>query len=52
VLTFSIRSPDVFQGDNHIHFGPTYSNYIVLPLIPKLAEEDQNSVSFAAGEIS
>jgi len=30
------RSPDVFQGYNHIHFGPHLDNYIVLPVIPKV----------------
>ncbi|ERS97072.1 hypothetical protein HMPREF1624_06401 [Sporothrix schenckii ATCC 58251] len=30
----SDRSPDVFQGTNHIHFGPGFSNYVTLPVIP------------------
>ncbi|KAM5345118.1 hypothetical protein ACJ41O_010980 [Fusarium nematophilum] len=28
------RSPEVFQGSNHIHFGPQLRNYITLPIIP------------------
>ncbi|CVL00757.1 probable hydrolase, CocE/NonD family [Fusarium mangiferae] len=28
------RSPEVFQGSNHIHFGPSQQNYITLPVIP------------------
>ncbi|GME34932.1 Alpha/Beta hydrolase protein [Neofusicoccum parvum] len=28
------RPADVFQGLNHIHFGPKYENYITLPVIP------------------
>ncbi|KAM0562292.1 hypothetical protein ACHAPJ_001979 [Fusarium lateritium] len=28
------RSPEVFQGNNHIHFGPRLQNYITLPIIP------------------
>ncbi|KAL2161059.1 hypothetical protein VTH06DRAFT_8772 [Thermothelomyces fergusii] len=28
------RSPEVFQGLNHIHFGPQFENYITLPIIP------------------
>ncbi|KAF4962160.1 hypothetical protein FSARC_9734 [Fusarium sarcochroum] len=28
------RSPEVFQGNNHIHFGPRLQNYITLPVIP------------------
>ncbi|KAG5783847.1 hypothetical protein H9Q73_002495 [Fusarium xylarioides] len=28
------RSPEVFQGSNHIHFGPRQQNYITLPVIP------------------
>ncbi|KAI1046501.1 hypothetical protein LB505_011782 [Fusarium chuoi] len=28
------RSPEVFQGSNHIHFGPSKQNYITLPVIP------------------
>ncbi|KAF4500238.1 Cocaine esterase [Fusarium agapanthi] len=27
-------SPEVFQGSNHIHFGPRQQNYITLPVIP------------------
>ncbi|KAF5002125.1 hypothetical protein FGRMN_608 [Fusarium graminum] len=28
------RSPEKFQGFNHIHFGPRQQNYITLPVIP------------------
>ncbi|TIA12717.1 alpha/beta-hydrolase [Aureobasidium pullulans] len=28
------RSPERFGGINHLHFGPRYSNYVVLPIIP------------------
>ncbi|KAK4182822.1 cocaine esterase [Podospora australis] len=28
------RSPAVFQGMNHIHFGNRYGNYLTLPIIP------------------
>ncbi|KAL2409298.1 hypothetical protein ABEF95_005829 [Exophiala dermatitidis] len=28
------RSPEVFQGTNHIHFGPQFQNYLTLPVIP------------------
>ncbi|GAB1316051.1 hypothetical protein MFIFM68171_06261 [Madurella fahalii] len=28
------RSPDVFQGMNHINFGEQFPNYLVLPVIP------------------
>ncbi|KAL6912783.1 hypothetical protein ACHAP8_010509 [Fusarium lateritium] len=28
------RSPEIFQGHNHIHFGPRQQNYITLPVIP------------------
>lgn len=28
------RSPEVFQGTNHIHFGPRFANYVTLPVIP------------------
>ncbi|PIG87060.1 X-Pro dipeptidyl-peptidase (S15 family) protein [Aspergillus arachidicola] len=28
------RSAEKFQGTNHIHFGPTYDNYLTLPIIP------------------
>ncbi|KAF5539292.1 hydrolase family [Fusarium mexicanum] len=28
------RSPEIFQGSNHIHFGPRQQNYITLPVIP------------------
>ncbi|KAH7144965.1 Alpha/Beta hydrolase protein [Fusarium sp. MPI-SDFR-AT-0072] len=28
------RSPEVFQGSNHIHFGPRQQNYVTLPVIP------------------
>ncbi|KAF5600098.1 hydrolase family [Fusarium pseudoanthophilum] len=28
------RSLEVFQGSNHIHFGPRQQNYITLPVIP------------------
>ncbi|KAL1891089.1 hypothetical protein Sste5346_007915 [Sporothrix stenoceras] len=28
------RSPEKFQGNNHIHFGPRFSNYVTLPVIP------------------
>ncbi|KAJ5588335.1 hypothetical protein N7537_011013 [Penicillium hordei] len=28
------RSDDIFKGQNHIHFGPNFVNYIVLPIIP------------------
>jgi predicted acyl esterase len=28
------RSDDIFRGQNHIHFGPNYVNYITLPVIP------------------
>ncbi|KAG8668472.1 hypothetical protein FPOAC2_07759 [Fusarium poae] len=28
------RCPDIFQGHNHIHFGPRQQNYITLPVIP------------------
>ncbi|TIA06308.1 galactose-binding like protein [Aureobasidium pullulans] len=28
------RSPERFGGINHLHFGPRYSNYVVLPVIP------------------
>ncbi|CAK7210567.1 hypothetical protein SEUCBS140593_000872 [Sporothrix eucalyptigena] len=29
------RSPEVFQGTNHIHFGPQFENYVTLPVIPE-----------------
>ncbi|KAI0536016.1 Alpha/Beta hydrolase protein [Xylaria digitata] len=29
------RSPEVFQGENNICFGPTLLNYITLPVIPE-----------------
>ncbi|KAF5006426.1 hypothetical protein FDECE_7186 [Fusarium decemcellulare] len=29
------RSPEKFQGFNHIHFGPQLRNYLTLPIIPK-----------------
>ncbi|KAJ3549216.1 hypothetical protein NM208_g605 [Fusarium decemcellulare] len=29
------RSPEKFQGFNHIHFGPQLRNYLTLPVIPK-----------------
>ncbi|KAJ5116796.1 hypothetical protein N7456_001144 [Penicillium angulare] len=29
------RSEAVFKGDNCIHFGPGYANYITLPIIPQ-----------------
>ncbi|KAI9149642.1 Cocaine esterase [Paramyrothecium foliicola] len=29
------RSIEVFQGENHIHFGPNHQNYITLPIIPE-----------------
>ncbi|KAF2966908.1 hypothetical protein GQX73_g6653 [Xylaria multiplex] len=29
------RSPEVFQGENSISFGPTLLNYITLPVIPE-----------------
>ncbi|KAJ4012020.1 hypothetical protein NW752_004415 [Fusarium irregulare] len=28
------RSPEIFQGQNHIHFGPRQQNYVTLPVIP------------------
>ncbi|KAF5245590.1 hypothetical protein FANTH_7225 [Fusarium anthophilum] len=28
------RSPEIFQGSNHLHFGPRQQNYITLPVIP------------------
>ncbi|AEO67473.1 uncharacterized protein THITE_2116352 [Thermothielavioides terrestris NRRL 8126] len=28
------RSKEVFEGFNHIHFGPRFENYITLPIIP------------------
>ncbi|GCB27431.1 cocaine esterase [Aspergillus awamori] len=28
------RSADKFQGTNNIHFGPSYDNYVTLPIIP------------------
>ncbi|RFN54681.1 putative hydrolase, coce/nond family [Fusarium flagelliforme] len=28
------RSPEIFQGQNHIHFGPRQQNYVMLPVIP------------------
>ncbi|GKU10262.1 unnamed protein product, partial [Fusarium langsethiae] len=28
------RSPEIFQGHNHIHFGPRQQNYVTLPVIP------------------
>ncbi|OQE16946.1 hypothetical protein PENSTE_c022G08033 [Penicillium steckii] len=28
------RSEDIFKGQNHIHFGPNYVNYMTLPVIP------------------
>ena len=28
------RSPEVFQGTNHIHFGKRYENYLTLPVVP------------------
>ncbi|KAJ5554254.1 hypothetical protein N7513_004213 [Penicillium frequentans] len=28
------RSEDIFKGQNHIHFGPNYDNYISFPIIP------------------
>lgn len=28
------RSKEVFEGFNHIHFGPKFENYITLPVIP------------------
>ncbi|KEQ68108.1 X-Pro dipeptidyl-peptidase protein [Aureobasidium namibiae CBS 147.97] len=28
------RSPERFGDINHLHFGPRYSNYVVLPIIP------------------
>ncbi|KAH7384679.1 Alpha/Beta hydrolase protein [Pyrenochaeta sp. MPI-SDFR-AT-0127] len=30
------RIAERFDGINHLHFGPTYSNYVVLPIIPRL----------------
>ncbi|KAL1965786.1 hypothetical protein VTN77DRAFT_5107 [Rasamsonia byssochlamydoides] len=32
------RPADKFQGQNHIHFGPQYENYVVLPVIPPKSE--------------
>ncbi|KAH7368606.1 X-Pro dipeptidyl-peptidase protein [Plectosphaerella cucumerina] len=29
------RSPAVFQGVNHVHFGPGVENYVTLPVIPR-----------------
>ncbi|KAF2158255.1 X-Pro dipeptidyl-peptidase protein [Myriangium duriaei CBS 260.36] len=29
------RSESKFAGNNHIHFGPKYLNYVTLPIIPK-----------------
>lgn len=26
---------DVFQGTNHLHFGPQFPNYVTLPIVPK-----------------
>ena len=28
------RPKNVFQGHNHIHFGPDYANWVLMPLIP------------------
>ncbi|KAH6684670.1 putative hydrolase, CocE/NonD family [Halenospora varia] len=28
------RSKDKFEGLNHIHFGPAFDNYVILPIIP------------------
>ncbi|CAI7613340.1 unnamed protein product [Penicillium pancosmium] len=28
------RSEEIFKGQNHIHFGPAYINYVTLPIIP------------------
>ncbi|PTD04861.1 hypothetical protein FCULG_00000293 [Fusarium culmorum] len=28
------RSPEIFQGHNHVHFGPRQQNYVTLPVIP------------------
>ncbi|SPQ25600.1 808529c1-3046-4a45-998e-04deac6c5173 [Thermothielavioides terrestris] len=28
------RSKEVFEGFNHIHFGPRFENYVTLPIIP------------------
>jgi len=30
----AIRSFEKLAGKNHIHFGPSYENYVVLPIIP------------------
>ncbi|OJJ78033.1 hypothetical protein ASPBRDRAFT_142373 [Aspergillus brasiliensis CBS 101740] len=30
----SDRPESVFQGNNHVHFGPNYDNFISLPIIP------------------
>lgn len=30
----SDRSKDVFEGLNHIHFGPSHDNWLMMPLIP------------------
>lgn len=29
-----IRSPEVFRGFNHLHFGSRFENYVTLPIIP------------------
>ncbi|GLA50104.1 hypothetical protein AnigIFM63604_006126 [Aspergillus niger] len=31
----SDRPESVFKGNNHVHFGPNYDNWISLPVIPK-----------------
>lgn len=35
LTTFQFRNEKTFAGINHIHFGPNYSNYLVLPIIPE-----------------
>jgi hypothetical protein len=32
------RSAEKFQGFNHVHFGPRFENYVVLPIIPRRNE--------------
>jgi hypothetical protein len=38
ILCLILSRPDtVFKGVNYIYFGPQYSNYITLPVIPQSA---------------
>lgn len=30
---------DKLAGNNHVHFGPQYDNYITLPIIPSAKEQ-------------